>query len=111
VLNAGGLGYPGNATSSIRNATEGEQESARLVVILQCRPKVLGGKFGIIAKLTNCSLVVGRACLAFQCPFPVVLQVFMNICVALRQRVCPAETREAREIAIGGMEHAAVFHG
>jgi len=29
----------------------------------------------------------------------------------LRQRVCPAETRETCKIAVGGVEHTAIFDG
>jgi len=29
----------------------------------------------------------------------------------LRQRVCPAETRETCEVAVGSVEHTAIFDG
>ena len=63
ALNAGGFSYFGNAASRFRDATQGDQEHAGLVGILQCGAEVFSGELRTPAQSANCGFVVRCACL------------------------------------------------
>src|ERR1700674_310841 len=75
AFNSRRFGYLRNAAAGLRNATQGDQEHAWLVVILQRRPEILGGELWIVVQFTNRRLIVRYARLTFHRHEPAKLKV------------------------------------
>jgi len=54
----------GEAAASLRNTTQGDQERARLIILLQRRPEILNRELWMVARFTNRGLIVRYARLA-----------------------------------------------
>src|SRR5579864_1514290 len=65
AFNSCGFGHLGDAAAGLRNTTQGDQEHAGLIVILQRRPEILRRELWIVAQFTRRGLIVRYARLAF----------------------------------------------